>query len=190
MGLAEIVHVELIDDVGALDRNARRRDHRRGVAARRLHPLLQRRRVEPFEHHVERLHRVVAQVRQHAAERRGDAGEARHQRGLEPELADERAGMQRAAAAERHGDKARRIVAALDRNQPDRARHARLGDPHDRRRGIVHAKLQRLADMHGDGAPRRLHVERFQLAAERALRIDPAERHLRVGQVGRVLPAP
>ena len=40
----------------------------------------------------------------HAAERRGDAGKARHQRALQPDLADQRAGMQRAAAAERHGD--------------------------------------------------------------------------------------
>ena len=66
---------------------------------------------------------------------------------LEPDLADQRADMQRAAAAERHGDEARRIVAALDRNQADRAGHARFGDAHDRRRGVVGGEAERLADM-------------------------------------------
>ena len=43
-------------------------------------------------------------------------------------------------------------------------------------------KAERLADMLGDRAPRGLDVERFQFAAERALRIDAAEHDLRVGQ--------
>jgi len=51
--------------------------------------------------------------------------------------------MQRAAAAERHRDEFRRIVPALDRHQADRARHAGVGDAHDRGRGIVHCQAER-----------------------------------------------
>ena len=80
----------------------------------------------------------------HAAERRGDAGKARHQRALQADLADQRADMQRAAAAERHRDEVRRIVAALDRDQPDRAGHARVGDPHDGRGRAVGVEAERL----------------------------------------------
>ncbi len=116
----------------------------RPIAAMRA---LQRGDVEPVEHEIERLHHVMAQIGQHAAERRRDAGEARHQRAFQADLADQGAGMQRAAAAERHGDEMRRIVTALHRNQPDRASHARLGDAHDGGRGVIGGKSERLADM-------------------------------------------
>ena len=103
-------------------------------------------------------------------------------RALQADLADQRADMQRAAAAERHRDELLRIVPALDRHEPDRARHARVRDAHDRGGGIVGRKVERLADMLGDRAPCRLDIERLQFAAERALRIDAAEHDLRVGQ--------
>ena len=57
---------------------------------------------------VERLHLIVPHVGDDAAERRGHAGKARHQRALEPDLPDHRAHMQRAAAAERHADESSR----------------------------------------------------------------------------------
>ena len=164
------MHVELVEHVGALDRNAGGRDHRARLAAELAHPARQRRRVETFEHDVEGLHHVMPQIGQHAAERRRDAGKARHQRALQSDLPDQRADMQRAAAAERHRDEVRRIVAALDRDQPDRAGHARLRDAHDGRRRGVGVELERRADVGCDRAPRRLDVERFQLAAERTLR--------------------
>jgi len=63
------VHVELVDDVSALNRNIGVGDHHRGVAAGRLHAPLQRRAIEAFEHDIEGLHRIVAQVGQHAAKR-------------------------------------------------------------------------------------------------------------------------
>ena len=98
------------------------------------------------------LHHVVPQVGEHAAERRGDARKARHQRALQTDLADQRADVQRAAAAERHRDEAGRIVAALDRDEPDRAGHARVGDPHDRRGRGRGVEAERRADMLRDGS--------------------------------------
>ena len=76
--------------------------------------------------------------------------------------------MQRAATAERHGDEFRRVMSAFDRDQPDRAGHARLGDANDRCGRVHHIKPERLADVDGDRALGGLHVERFQFAADRA----------------------
>ena len=70
----------------------------------------------------------------------GKRGTSAH---LSPICADQRADMQRAAAAERHRDELRRIVPALDRDQADGARHARLGDAHDGGRGVVGREAER-----------------------------------------------
>ena len=70
----------------------------------------------------------------------GKRGTSAH---LQADLADQRADMQRAAAAERHRDEFRRIVPALDRHQADRAGHAGVRDPHDGGRGIVHREAER-----------------------------------------------
>src|SRR5205085_6746502 len=89
---------------------------------------------------------------------------------------------QRAAPAERHRDEFLRVVPAFDRDEPDRARHARVRDAHNGGCGIVRGKSEWLSDMLGNRSPGRLDVERFQLAAERALCIDAAEYDLRVGE--------
>ena len=57
-------------------------DHRAHLLARRDHAAVERRDVEAVEQQVEGLHLIVAQVGDDAAERRGDAGKARHQRDL------------------------------------------------------------------------------------------------------------
>ena len=62
----------------------------------------------PSSVQVDGLHLVVADIGDDAAERRGHARIARHERSLQPDLLDQRAGMQRAAAAERHGGEAAR----------------------------------------------------------------------------------
>ena len=79
--------------------------------------------------------------------------------------------------------KLRRIVPALDRDQPDRAGHARVGDPHDRLRRL-HRRRARAARRHASAMARlrRLDVERVELAADRPLGIDAAEHDLGVGQ--------
>ena len=174
MRLAEIVHVELVDDVSALDRNSRRfafLDHCALASRARLdHPPVERRDIDIIEQVVQRLHLIVPQVRDHAAEGGGDAGEARHQHRPEANIADQGAGVQCTAAAERHSGKFRGVVAAFDRHQPDRAGHARIGDPNDGRgRGVVGGKPERLADMRQDGARAASTSSDSQFAAERAL---------------------
>ena len=86
VGLSEIVHVQLVQHVDPLDRDAGGGDDGAGLLAGRAHPPFERRGVEAIEHEIERLHHVVPQVGQHAAERRGDARKARHQRALQPDL--------------------------------------------------------------------------------------------------------
>ena len=107
---------------------------------------------------------------------------------LEPDLADQRRRMQRAAAAERHQREGARVVAALDRHQPDRAGHARIRHAHDGLRRGHRLEPQRLADLRADGALGRLDVEPRELAADRPLGVDAAERDMGVGE-GRPLAA-
>ncbi len=145
--------------------------------------LFQRGGVEALEHQVERLHHVMAEISQHAAERRGDARETRHQHGPQADLADQRAGMQCAAAAEWHGDEARRIVAAFDRDEPDRAGHASFGDANNGGGGRRRRKAQAVAPTRvGDRALAASTSSARQFAAERPRRIDAAKHDLSVGQ--------
>ena len=168
------------------------RDHRARLLRRP--PRIRRSsaaRVKAVEHEIERLHHVVPQVGEHAAERRGDAGKARHQRAFEADLPDQGADVQRAAAAERHGDEARRIMAALDRDEPDRAGHARVGDPHDGGRGR-HRRRGRAACRHASRwrVLAAVDVERFSSPPSgRAALMRPSTTWASVS-VGRVLPWP
>ena len=52
-------------------------DHRACRLAGRHHARVERRRVEAVERQIDGLHLIVAEIGDHAAERRGDAGEAR-----------------------------------------------------------------------------------------------------------------
>ncbi len=131
---------------------------------------------------------IVAQVGDDAAERRRDPGEARYHRAFEPDVLDQRAGMQRTATAERHGGESPRIVSALDRDQADGAGHAGVGDPDDGLGRLHHVEAERASDVRRDGALRRLDVEARKLAADRALGVDAAEHDMRIGE-GRALVA-
>jgi hypothetical protein len=152
---------------------------------------VERRGVEAVEAKVHRPHPVVADVGEDAAERRGDAGIARHQRRLEADLLEKRADVQRPAAAEGHGGEAAGIVTALDRHQADRARHAAVGDAHDGLGGLEDAEAERAADLLGDGGLRRLHVQAPERPADRPLGVDAAEHDgWRPVSVGRSPPPP
>ena len=145
MCLPEIMHVEFELDVDALDRDAGGLHHRLRFLARRHHARIERAGVEAVGQQIDRLHLVVAQVGDDAAERRGDAGKARHHRAFQADLLDHGGDVQRAAAAERHGRELGRVMAALDRDQADGAGHARIGDAHDRLGRLHQVELQRLA---------------------------------------------
>ncbi len=182
MGLPDVVHVEFEQHVDALDRHAGALNDSLCRRAFLDELSLQRRFVERVEEPVEGLDLIVTQIGDYAAECGGEARIARGDRRLEADLLDQRARVQRAAAAERHQGKGLRIVAALDRDEPQRASHSRVGDPHDRRGRRVCVEPQRIADMREDGAPCGLDVEPCELAADRPLGIDAAEHDMSVGQ--------
>ena len=69
----------------------------------------------------------MPRVREHAAERRCDAGKTRHQRTFQADLTDESTDVQRAPAAEWHCDEARWIMPALDRDERLRREDPREG---------------------------------------------------------------
>ena len=128
-----------------------------------------------------RLDEIVAHVGDDAAERARDPGEARDQRPRQPDLLDERAGVERAAAAERHGREILRIVAALDRDQADGAGHARIGDADDRLGSIDVGQAERRADRARDRLARGVDIEPRELAADRPVGVDAAEHDIGVG---------
>ena len=80
VGLPDIVHVELEAQVDLLD-HARRRSSRPSEPPRgRDHTAIERGNVEAIEHKIERLHLIMAQIGNDAAERRRHSGKPWHQR--------------------------------------------------------------------------------------------------------------
>ena len=170
VGLAEIVHVEFVNDLDVRHRDSGLLDHAVRCTTGLDHAPVERGDVEIVEQIVQCLHLIVPDVGDDATERRGHARERRHDRAAQTDIADQRAGMQRAAAAERHRGEFRRIVAALDRDQPDRAGHARISDADDGLGGRHDIQAQRLADVRQNGVSRGLDIEPFELAADRPRR--------------------
>ena len=123
----------------------------------------------------------MAHVGDHAAERAGHAGEARDQRAGEPDLADQRPDMERAAAAERHRREDFRVVAALDGHQPDRAGHVGIGDLDDRLGGRLDIEAEGRGDMLADGGGGGVRIEPVETPADRPVGVDPPERQIGVG---------
>ncbi len=124
----------------------------------------------------------MAQIGDNAAERGCNAGKPRHQGDFEADFLDDGTDMQRAAPAERHADELCRIMATFDRYKTDRARHAGVGDPHDRLGRLQHVDAERLTDMRHDRPPGGLDIETRELAADRFLGVDTPEHHMRIGQ--------
>ena len=123
----------------------------------------------------------MTHVRDDAAKRAGDARIARHQSARQPDLLDQGAGMQRSPAAERHGGKPVRVVAAFDGYQADRPCHPGVGDPDDGFRRVHYVQAERIGDVPADRVFGFLDVEAVQLAADRAVRIDPSHHQVGVG---------
>ena len=182
MGLAEIVHIELVNHVDCINFDARLLDHRCRLAAQPHHQRIECSLVEIIHQHIDRLYLVMAQIGDDAAQCRGDAGEARHQGRRQPHFMHQRTGMQCASAAERHDGEAGRIMPAFDRHQPDRPCHPRIGDPNNRFGRRHHIDRQRFCDMAGNGALGGFDIQRGQLAADRARRIDTPQHDIGIGQ--------
>ena len=146
----------------------------------RLEDSLHLRHVERFDWAVDRVHVVVAQIGDHAAERVRDAGPRRDQELRNPEFARERRGVQRPRAAEGKEHEVARIVSARKRHHADRARHLVVRNAHDRRRHVHRIEPERLAERFGeDGFD--LPEIGFSLDPEEFLRIEPSEHEVRVG---------
>ena len=147
MRLPDIMHVELEAQVDLAHHCARGAHDRAHFLACRNHPPVEPGNVDAVERNIEGLHLIVPHIGDDATKRRRHAGKARHQRHLQTDLLDDRANVQRPAAAKRHADKFRGIVTALDRHQPDRTGHAGIGNAHDGLRGLQHVDAERMADM-------------------------------------------
>ena len=92
------------------------------------------------------LHRVVAQRRDQAAERREGAGVRGHDDARDAALPRERARVHGAGAAVGDQREPAQVVAALHRDQAQRAQHARVGDLHDAVGGLERREAEPPAD--------------------------------------------
>ena len=116
---------------------------------------------------------VVPHVRDDTTQRRGDPRIARHDGAGQADLLDQRPGMKRPAAAERHRREPVGIVPAFDRYEADGTGHARVGDPDDGLRRLHHIQAQGFGDVSSDRVFCLFNIQTVQLAADRAFRVDP-----------------
>ena len=120
-----------------------------------------------------RAHGIPPLVRDDEPERRQHAGGRRHEHRPEPELVGESARVQRPGAAEGDEREVAWIVAALDRDDPQRPQHLRVHDL-DHRRRVEPVERTR------GGVP-------VELEPARELRGQPSEQEIGVGD-GRLRP--
>ena len=115
------------------------------------------------------------------------AGRGRHDHARHLQLARERGGVHRAAAAEGDDRKVARVAAAADGNELEQVDHVRVRDADDAERRLLDGDVELL----GEG-PQSLagaiDVE-LDLAAEEVARVDAAGDHVRIGESG-LGPAP
>ena len=131
MRLSEIVHVELVKNLGALGRHAGAGDDGVGYSSSNAQTPFEIRSIQSLEHEVHGLHHVVLEIGNGAAERGSDSRQSRHQGAIQSNLTHEGAGVQRAAAAKRHEDEVIGIMPALDGDKAYGSRHFRFGHAHD-----------------------------------------------------------
>ena len=136
---------------------------------------------------VDRAHEVVADVGDEAAERGGDAGARGHQHPRDGQLARERGGVEGTGAAEREEDEVARIVAALQRDQADGARHLVVGHADDGGGDLVGAEAQVGADLLVEDVAHAIELRRPR-HAEQPAGIQAAEQEVRVRR-GRLVAA-
>ena len=94
---------------------------------------------------------VVLQIGREQAERAEQARIARHQDGAAAERAAEFDAVQRTGAAERHQREILRVIAALDRNNLERAGHVGIDDADHTFGRILDADTERAGDVALDG---------------------------------------
>ena len=180
VALAPVEHVRLVHDVDGGDRDSLGLDEGASFGRLLVEDGLPQLRVDVGERTMQRAHVVVTHVGQHTAERRGDAGKARHEHPGDAELAGDGRRVQRPRPAEREQHELPRVVPLLDRDHPRRVGHLVVGDREDRRRRVLGVQSQRLADGLDDAVAYPFEVRRRQIAGKRS-GIDAAEHCVGVG---------
>ena len=125
---------------------------------------------------------LVLDVRDQQAEGRQHARGARDQHGPDADLLGEAASVDRAGPAERDQREVPRVLAALDRDDPERLRHVRVDDAVDAEGGPGHVEPERAGDLRLHCRAREVGVEPD--AAGEGLRAQVTEDHARVRDRG------
>ena len=145
-------------------------------------------RVHILQRLVQGAHEVMAHVGQHAAERRRDAGVARHQHVGHAELAGNGRGVHRPRTAEGEEGEIPGVVPLVHGDQPRRARHLMVYHAQDRGRRRRLVEAERVADLPAHDTTHLVDI-RWALQAADGAGVDAAEQQVGVGHRG-LLPAP
>ena len=140
----------------------------------------------------EGLRRVDPCVRQEHADGGEVAGFRRDDHRRDGQLARQRGGMQRPAAAVGEQREIARVESVLHRDLADGAGHQHGGDGDDSVSGadqpFLAAVAERRSRLRGDGVARRFEPQ-GQLAAQEAVGVEPPEHKIRIGDGGLGAPA-
>ena len=135
------------------------------------------------------LHEVVPDVGHHQPDRGEHTGPLRHQDRGNADLLGQRRGVHGAGAAEGDQGQIARIEALLGRADPHGAFHVGVGDADDPRRRRLGRQPERRADPLHERPPRGIEIHPH-LAAQEAIRMEPAEHQVGVGHGRLVAAAP
>ena len=180
MALAPVEHVRLVDDIDRGDRDALGLDEGAARVGLLVEHGLPELRVDAGQRTVQRAHVVVPHVGEHAAERRRDAGEPRHQHPGDAELAGDGGRVHRPRPAEGEEDELAWVVSLLDGDHPRRVGHLVVGNGEDRGGRVLGTQSERLADGLHDAGADPFEVRRRQIAGERG-GVDAPEHGVGVG---------
>ena len=123
---------------------------------------------------------LVLEVGGQEPRRRDDTRVPRHQHLRNLELHRDVAGEQRSRATRRDEHEFARVIAASDRVELDRLRHAELLDLERAQRGLLHRHPQAICQL-AHGAVRELTLEAHVSAQKPPIRTQPAQQKLSVG---------
>src|SRR5271157_956979 len=188
MDLPDIGHIRHVADADRTDRQIIGFELRPAPLGLRLEDGCDLAGFDPVETLLERLREVIAHIRDGASHGAQDAGIFRHQHRADPDIAHQRAAMERARAAEGDESEVARVEPPFDREKTNAPRHALIDDRDDGFGGRLETESELFAEI-ANRLARAIDIEAGLRAAHAACRVDAAEHDVRV-RYGWLFPAP
>ncbi|HXC75876.1 MAG TPA: hypothetical protein VNU19_02385, partial [Candidatus Acidoferrum sp.] len=185
MALSRVMHVRFDDNPRCEKRNALARQRRLAFSRQFAHLILKTMEGYSRQFSVDTDHIVASEIGDHATKGGSYPWEGGYNDCRQMALAQKCRRVEGTSAAEGDQCEMARVVASLDRNEPDPASHVGVDDFYDSRGSSFGVKIELTPYFGGHrftGSPAvQLDTE---IAADRTLRIDPAEHEIGVSNGG------